>query len=279
MSHLESTFESPIGNIYYQQWSPAQDIKAVIMLIHGLAEHSSRYQHFADYFTQLGYAVCAIDLPGHGKSAGTPGYIDKFADFTRTVTRFLDLIKTQHADLPIYLVGHSMGGLISTTILLDHQAEISGCILSGPAISSPIQPPAFQLYIIKLLSMLVPKLGVLALDSAGVSRDPKVVEKYINDPLNYTGKLSARIVSELFKGMANIRTRANEITTPILILHGGEDSMAAPEGSQLLFDRCQSNNKNLHIYPDLYHEIFNEPEQEAIFGEIANWLQAVATPD
>jgi alpha-beta hydrolase superfamily lysophospholipase len=125
-----------------------------------------------------------------------------------------------------------------------------------------------------LLSLLAPQLGVLQLDASGISRDPEVVRRYSEDPLVYHGKISARSVAQLFAAMETVQRRAGDITLPLLILHGEADSMAAAEGSKLLYQRAASSDKELHIYPGLYHEIFNEPEQSQIFAELLAWLEA-----
>ena len=144
-------------------------------------------------------------------------------------------------------------------------------MLSGPAIKTPIEPPRIQMLMIRLLSALVPTLGVLQLDASGVSRDPAEVEKYVSDPLVHHGKMTARKVAELFRGMHRIQAEAKRITLPLLILHGGEDAMTTPEGSRFLHDAVGSKDKTLTIYPGLYHEIFNEPEREEIFRDLAAW--------
>ena len=164
-----------------------------------------------------------------------------------------------------------MGGLISSLYLLQHQDAFVGCVLSGPAIKTDIEPPWIQLQLIRLLSALAPRLGVLQLDANGVSRDPAEVDKYVNDPLVNHDKMTARKVSELFKGMNQIQAEAGRISLPLLLLHGGDDAMTAPEGSRFLHDHVGSQDKTLKIYPGLYHEIFNEPERGEIFAEVLAW--------
>jgi alpha-beta hydrolase superfamily lysophospholipase len=157
---------------------------------------------------------------------------------------------------------------------LQHQEDFAACVLSGPAIKTDIEPPAFQLWLIGVLSRLLPRLGALQLDANGVSRDPAVVEDYVNDPLVNHGKMSARKVAELFRAMSHIQANAAAITLPMLILHGGDDAMTAPAGSQFLHDEISSSDKQLIIYPGLYHEIFNEPEREQVFQDLLQWLDA-----
>jgi alpha-beta hydrolase superfamily lysophospholipase len=266
------SFNSVKGNIHTRQWLPDQPPKAIILLVHGMAEHCGRYQHMGKFLTLKGYALCGLDLPGHGNSAGLRGYIDSFEDFSVVVLQYQAMLAEKHPNVPIFLLGHSMGGLISSNLLLDHQAKFKGCILSAAAIRSPEQPPAFQMMILKLLSIIAPKLGVIQLDADGVNSDPKQVEKYLNDPLNYIGKISARLVVGMFNTMLKVVARAAEINLPILLLHGAEDPMTSVDGSQILVDKCGSQDKELIIYPGLRHEVFNESISLKIFSQVSEWL-------
>jgi alpha-beta hydrolase superfamily lysophospholipase len=258
--------------MYYQYWQPDEAAKALILVVHGASEHSGRYQHFAEHFVQSGYAVAAFDNVGHGRSDGTPGYVRRFSDFVDTLDVFQRQVAQDFPGLPQILLGHSLGGLVSTLYLLTNQQRFAGCVLSGPAIKTEMEPPTLQLWLIRSFSLLLPKHGVLQLDANGVSRDPAEVERYVNDPLNYSGKLSARTVSELFKSMNYIQQNASVISLPLLLLHGGADTMASPEGSRFLDEHVSSPDKTLRIYPGLFHEIFNEPEKEQVFGDIDSWL-------
>lgn len=273
MKHQQARMAGARGlSIFYQYWQPEDDSRALILVVHGAGEHGGRYEPLATYFTARGYAVAAFDHPNHGRSEGRYGHVDRFDDFLETLALFQKQVVQDFPGLPLVLLGHSLGGLISTIHLLDHQNEFAACVLSGPAIKTDIEPPPLQMFIIRLLSAITPKLGVLALDPNGVSRDPAEVEKYVNDPLVNHGKMTARKVAELFRAMALVQSRVEEIKLPMLILHGGEDPMTAPSGSQFLHDHISSAEKQLTIYPGLYHEIFNEPEREQVFADVLQWL-------
>jgi len=264
-------------SIYYHYWEPDAQPRAVILLVHGAGEHCVRYEHFARYLTDNGYAVAALDHPGHGRSAGTPGHVERFDDYLETLRSFHQQVVSDFPGVPQILLGHSMGGLISSLYLLQHQQDFIGCILSGPAIKTDIEPGILQMYLIRFLSAVLPTSGVLQLDATGVSRDPAEVAKYVNDPLVFHGKMSARKVSELFKAMHHIQANAEKITLPMLLLHGGDDAMAAAEGSRFLHSRISSTDKILKIYPGLFHEIFNEPEQEEVFADVLAWCNERTT--
>jgi alpha-beta hydrolase superfamily lysophospholipase len=260
-------------SIYHQCWEPDESPRALILVVHGLAEHGGRYSRLANHFVGRGYAVCALDLPGHGQSSGSNAHVTRFAQLLDAVAAVYQYYRERFPDLPCFLLGHSMGGLAATAYLLEHQQDFVGCILSGPAIKTDVQPPKPQMLLIKLLSFLLPKMGALQLDAAGVSRDSYEVRRYLEDPLVYTGKVSARTVAELFATMQTVQEQASAIELPMLILHGGEDAMASPEGSRFLEQSISSRDKTLHIYPGLYHEIFNEPEHNDIFVEIDMWCR------
>ena len=278
MKKRDGNFAGAAGmDIYYHYWEPDARPRALILLVHGAGEHCARYEHFARYLTDHGYVVAALDHPGHGRSTGTPGHVERFDDYMETLHSFHQQVVADFTGVPQILLGHSMGGLISSLYLLRQQQDFVGCILSGPAIKTDIEPGVLQMYLIRFLSAVLPRAGVLQLDATGVSRDPAEVEKYVNDPLVFHGKMSARKVSELFKAMHHIQANAEKITLPMLLLHGGEDAMAAAEGSRFLYSRISSTDKTLKIYPGLYNEIFNEPEQEQVFADVLAWCNERTT--
>jgi alpha-beta hydrolase superfamily lysophospholipase len=272
MKHSEDNFDGARGErIYCQCWQPDEPARAWVLLVHGAGEHSGRYEKLAERFTARGYAVAALDHPNHGRSGGRYGHVDRFDDFLSTLGIFHRRARADFPGLPVFLLGHSMGGLISSLYLLQHQADFRGCVLSGPAIKTDIEPGKLQMLLIRFLSAAAPTFGVLQLDAKGVSRDPAEVEKYVSDPLVNHGKMTARKVSELFRAMNHIQQHAGEIELPILLLHGEADSMASAQGSRYLFENVGSEDKTLKIYPGLYHEIFNEPERDQVITDALDW--------
>ncbi|WP_077147414.1 alpha/beta hydrolase [Sphingopyxis sp. KK2] len=260
--------------LHVTHWLPEGRPKAVVLLAHGYAEHAGRYCHVAKRLTDAGYAVYAIDHWGHGRSDGTPGFVPRFSAFTDGMAELLTLVEVNHGDTPRLLLGHSMGGLISTLFLIERQSAFVAAALSGPAIVPGAPPSRFTVWISRFLSRFFPRLGVLALDANGVSRDPAVVAAYLADPLVYTGKIGARLGKEFMDAMAAAQAGAPKITLPILLQHGEKDSLAAVAGSQYLFDHVGSADKTLKIYPGLFHEIYNEPEQAAVLGDLVGWFDA-----
>lgn len=272
MRWREGKFNGARGlSVYFQVWQPETPPRAVVLIVHGAGEHSARYQPLARYFTAQGYAIATLDHPGHGKSEGRYGHVERFEDLLGTLEVFQRQLAVEFADLPCILVGHSMGGLISSLYLLQHQRDFAGCVLSGPAIKTGIEPGFLQMLLIRCMSVVAPRAGVLQLDPNGVSRDPAVVADYVNDPLVNHGKMSARMVAELFSNMQRLQAAAPAITLPLLLLHGEADSMTAPEGSRFLYETAGSTDKTLKIYPGLFHEIFNEPERQQVFADVLSW--------
>ncbi|MBY4638116.1 lysophospholipase [Sphingopyxis sp. XHP0097] len=262
------------ARLHVTRWLPAAPPKAIVLLAHGYAEHAGRYGHVAARLNEAGYAVYAVDHWGHGRSDGTPGFVPRFSAYLDGMRELLTLVEVNHPGTPRLLLGHSMGGLIATLLLIERQDVFAAAALSGPAIL-PAEPPSrFTVWISRFLSRVFPRLGVLALDANGVSRDPAVVAAYSADPLVYTGKIGARLGQEFMDAMAAARAGAPRIALPILLQHGADDRLTAPEGSRFLFDHVASADKRLKLYPGLYHEIFNEPEQAAVLGELVAWLDA-----
>lgn len=274
MKHQDGNYQNSKGqSIYYQSWTPEGKVKATVLIVHGLHEHSNRYQHLAAFLSEHGYAVYGMDLPGHGRSVGLRSYVDELQDFFDPLDFCLDLIHEQQPGLPIYLLGHSMGGGIGASYLTKKQAQFQGAVFSGPLVMVPDYVSDFTLKVGKILSDILPKVRILAIDAQGVSRDPAVVEAYINDPLVYTGKVTARLSNEINQAIALIEKDGATIDIPLLLLHGGADSLCNPAYSEYLHDKVSSQDKKLIIYDGLYHEIFNEPEKKDVFSDLLQWLE------
>ncbi|WP_373490022.1 lysophospholipase [Parasphingorhabdus sp.] len=269
---LPATSKAAGATLHFQKWLPDSNAKAIILLVHGYAEHVGRYHYFAEHCVGKDYAVFAVDHWGHGRSDGIPGFVPAFSVFHDGVDQLVACAKQDFPDLPVILVGHSMGGLISATYLLTDQSRFFACVLSGPAIKAAEEPSAFLKAIIGFLSRFFPKLGVLELDPDGVSRDPKVVADYLADPLVYNGKMGARLAAEMLNNMTKIQKHAGQISLPMLMLHGEKDSLASAEGSRFLDRQIISSDKQLIVYPELFHEIFNEPEKDKVLNDMTDWL-------
>lgn len=275
MQHTEGGFKGYKGlNIYYQCWLPEGKARAVLLVVHGWAEHSGRYTNLVDYFVPKGYAICALDYRGHGRSEGPRGYVDRFSDNLHDLKTFFDLVRSQHSDTKIFMVGHSMGGTVATAYVLEHQHELAGLLLSGASLMVGSGLPSALIPLARILSVLMPRMGVFVLDAADISQDKAVVDAYVNDPLVYRGKITCRFAAEMLKTLRRLPSQMPEIKLPILVMHGTADRLGDPEGSRLLYDRAGSKDKTLKLYQGFYHEIFNEPGREQVLSDMESWLAA-----
>ena len=273
MKHDEGWLRAPSGpSLYYQSWMPADNCIAIMLLAHGLAEHSCRYEHFAAFFVARGYAVFALDHIGHGKSDGERCHIGLFSEYTDGISLLLDRARDECPEIPVVMVGHSMGGLIATRFLIDRQADFAGCVMSGALIMPAVELSSIQRLVMRFFAKVLPGLRILSLDASQVSRDPAVVDRYRKDPLVFGGKVTARLAEQLFTTMVWIGDKFAAIELPTLILHGSADGLTSLEGSKVLHREISSRNKKLIIYDGLYHEVYNEPEQEDVMTDVANWL-------
>jgi alpha-beta hydrolase superfamily lysophospholipase len=245
-----------------------------LLVAHGLAEHSGRYINVVNYFVPKGYAVCGFDYQGHGKSEGLLGYVKRFSCYLDELGAFLDILRDKYPENKIYIVGHSVGGNIAATFAANHQDEFDGLILSGATIKPGTGLSRVKIVMANFLSLILPKMGVDIIDASAISRDKAVVDAYINDPLVYRGKISARLGVELIRAMQELTHQMPQIKLHIMIMHGTDDRLCDPEGSLMLYERVSSPDKTLKLYDGLYHEIFNEPEREQVFKDMETWLIA-----
>jgi len=275
MKHREGTFLGVRNTkIFFQTWLPEDDTSGVVLIAHGLGEHCGRYLNVVNHLVPLGYTVYGFDHIGHGKSEGAREFVKTFEDYTETLNIYLQKVKTEHPDKPVFLIGHSMGGLISCYYLLDRADDFQGAVISGPAITVPDNITQGTIVTAKLFSKLIPKLGMLQLDANDISKDPEVVQVYLDDPLVFNGKTPVRLMAEMLKAMIRVNQEMEKISLPLLLFHGGEDRLAPPIGSKNLFQRAGSVDKTLKVYEGLYHEVFNEPEREQVLSDLAGWLDA-----
>jgi acylglycerol lipase len=273
MKHKEGKFEGYKGlKLYYQYWLPDGKPKAVLLVAHGLAEHSGRYKNLVDYFVPKGYAVYALDHRGHGKSEGTRSYVDNFNDYLIDLKTFFDMVRKDNNSVKIFLFGHSLGSTIATAYAIEHQEELAGLIVSGASLVPSTSVSPLLLAMAGVVSALLPKMGVTLLDASAISRDKAVVDAYVNDPLVFRGKVPARTGAELARMWKQLPEQMPRIKLPILIMHGFADRLSDPRGSKLLFERVGSKDKTLKLYDNCYHEICNEPEREQVFVDMETWL-------
>ena len=258
--------------IWWQAWDVDQ-ARAEVVIAHGAGEHSDRYGHVARALNQRGYSVWALDHRGHGRSEGPRALIDSLERAVADMRTLVDMVMAGAGGRRPFLLGHSMGGLLSVGYTLRNQPTLSGLVLSAPVAALESASTATRV-LSALLSRVTPRLGVFGVDPGAVSRDPEVVEDYETDPMVFHGKLPVRTVAELAGEISDLPERVREIELPVLLLYGTADTLAVPAGSVMLSERISSSDLTVVPYEGLYHEILNEPEREEIIAAIADWLDA-----
>ena len=275
MAQEQGAFKGPEStDLFYQCWLPEADTRAAIIVVHGVAEHSGRYMNLVNNMVPQGFAVYGLDHYGHGRSGGKRLFVPRFSVYTDGLDMMVDKVREWESGKKVFIVGHSMGGLITSAYLLDNQDKVDGVILSGPGVKIPDHVSSVTILAAKFFSWLIPALGIKQLDSNDISRDPSVVKAYISDPLVSNGKLTARLAAQMLSACDRVMNEADKITLPLLILHGGADALVDPEGARQFHGAVGSKDKSLTIYPDKFHEIFNDPGYDRVFSDISRWLDA-----
>jgi alpha-beta hydrolase superfamily lysophospholipase len=259
--------------IYWQAWLPDGDPRAVVVLAHGVSEHGGRYAWTAEQLAARSMPLYAADHRGHGRSAGPRAYIDRMANAVQDLDAMVEVARERHAGRPLFLLGHSMGGAIALSYAIEHQDKLDGLVLSAPLAALEAADP-FTRLAGRALSLALPRVGVISVDSKAVSRDPEVVRDYETDPLNHHGKLPARTVAEITEAIGGFPERVAGLTLPILTMHGTADTLVPPEASEMIVQRAGSDDKSIIRYDGLYHELLNEPERERVLGDVVEWIEA-----
>ena len=280
MRHREAQFEGRGGlAIHWQAWRPARTSHAVVVIAHGLGEHGGRYAHVAQRLVAQGCAVYAIDHRGHGRSAGRRAYLDRWDAAVADMDVLVEHARQQHPALPLFLLGHSMGGALSLAYAARHPKKLSGLMLSGPAVALDGAPP-FIKPVARLLSRVLPTLGLFGIDPGAVSRDPDAIRGYREDPLNCHGKVPARTLAELIGLVETMPKTLRALRMPLLIMHGTADRLAGVAGSQRVLAQVRSADKTLLLYEGLYHEIFNElpADRARVLADLVAWIEQRRVP-
>ncbi|MEV0945557.1 lysophospholipase [Rhodococcus sp. NPDC049939] len=274
MHHTEEEFNGVQGTrIVYDVWRPEGPPTGILLLAHGIGEHARRYDHVVDRLVGLGLVVYAPDHRGHGRSGGKRIELRDWSEFIDDLHRLSAIAAAQNPGLPRFLLGHSMGGAIALTYALDHGEELEGLILSAPAIELVTKKPKFVIELGKIVGRFAPGIPVETLDVKAVCRDPAVVAAYESDPLVYHGKVKAGIARGLVIAAESFPERVPSLTMPTLVLHGTDDRVVDISGSRMIAERAGTQDMTLKTYDGLFHEVFNEPEQEKVLDDLVDWLR------
>jgi alpha-beta hydrolase superfamily lysophospholipase len=270
--HEEDHFRDHLGmEIYYQAWIPDKP-KATLTLLHGIGEHSGRYAHLTDHMTIRGFEVWACDLRGHGRSGGKRGHINSFDDYLDEIGLLIKMAKDRDPAKKVFLLGHSLGGLIAPEYALRNASQLTGLILSAPALRDKVKVPPAKAFLARILSQLAPTYSTTTgLDPNLLSRDPEVVRKYVEDPLVHA-VATARFFTEFRRAQHETMRSADKITLPCLVLQGGADEIVDVSATSHFFEKLGSSDKTLKIYDGFYHEVLNEPDNESVINDIEAWM-------
>ena len=264
--------------LYWQSWTPPAP-RGVVVVIHGLAEHSGRYRETAEALSARGWAVYAGDLRGHGRSANVAGagrvHVRRFTDYFLDAAAFIDTARERHADLPLFLLGHSMGGLVTISFVLQRPAGLAGAIISSPALGThpDFKPPALLRLLVSILDRLAPRLRFPSdLDTQAISRDQDVVRAYLADPL-VSSKVSARWYAEILRSIKRAHADASTLQFPMLLMQSGSDRLVDPAAPARWARETPPGRVEVVNWEGLYHEMFNEPEKQQVRRRTLDWLQ------
>jgi len=278
-SYSEGTYSGK-GNarIAYKGWE-ADKPKGILVIIHGIGEHSGRYNRIVDALGGKRISVFALDLRGHGKSQGDKGHIDSFLDYIFDLKIFMNMIREAHSDLPVIMLGHSLGGAIACRYSLTYQNDLKGIVLSSPALSIHTGTSVITRAAAPVLSVFTPKMEIqTGIDPKLLTHDEQEMALYSADPLIHN-IITPRLYSEILKNGNYCSERAADIRIPLLVTHGGSDKIVPSKESESLFEHSLSDDKQLLIIPDLFHEIMNETPRERakVLSVISGWIASHIT--
>jgi alpha-beta hydrolase superfamily lysophospholipase len=263
--------------LFRRAWLPAEPERAVL-LVHGYAEHSGRYDHLGAWFAARDWALHAYDHRGHGRSEGPRGHVSRFDELLDDLDAMLGFVREEHPDVPVALVGHSMGGLVVASFLCERHPPVQAAATSGALLALSEDLPPWRLQLARGLRWLAPRLSLSSgLDPQGLSRDGEVVRRYLEDPLVHR-RMTTAFAMELMGAIARTSRWPARVRVPLLMLHGEADPLCPVEGSRAFHAGLHVSGSSLRTYPHLRHEIFNEPEREQVFQDLHEWLSEACAP-
>lgn len=263
--------------IFYQSWLPENGVsRGVVVLVHGLGEHSGRYGNLVECLLPEGYGVYANDHQGFGRSGGLRGHVERFMDYVADVRQTVDLAGREHPGRPIALFGHSMGGLIGLLYALEHPDTVQFLVISAPALRAETAP--HLVFLMRVMNLVRPTFTITRPgDGSGISRDPEVVRAFVEDPL-YVPVSSARWAVEILSAQKQVMARAAELRLPLLMVQGTADTSVLPAATREFYERVSSPDKTLLEYEGYYHELHNDLGKEKPLSDITAWLNARMSP-
>lgn len=274
MEHVEGRLAGVGGaGLYWQGWLPDGPPRGLLLICHGMGEHSGRYAAVLDVLAPDGWAVYALDHRGHGRSRGPRVHVRRYADYLADFDTFRRAVVVRHPGLRPFLLGHSMGGQIALAYALDHQDDLAGLVLSAPPLLARTVPRAKRVAY-ALLARVAPTTRRAVVDLSKISRDEAVVADYDADPLVHHGAPTITLSLALVEQMTVLQRRAPELRLPLLVQHGTGDVICNPAGSRELVASAGSADLTTHWYDGLWHEIYHEPDRALPLADLREWLDA-----
>lgn len=260
------------ATLYYEWWRPVLP-KAVLVVVHGIGEHSGRYGPFIRHFFQQGYAIALYDQRGHGQSLGPRGHIEHIQDLLGDLADFVEFTRRGFPHIPLILVGHSFGGQLALNFAVRYSKGLRGLVLSSPNIGLKLEIPRWRMWLGEVLHRWLPRVRFgQQIASAVLSRDPAIVETYDHDP-RVVRDFTIHAVFQMLRNLDVVMALAPRIHLPALFLHAGDDQICDPEATRQFFRRIPVARKRLKVYEGFYHELFNDVGKERVFDDITYWLQ------
>eukprot|EP01121_Diplochlamys_sp_Union-15-3_P012587 TRINITY_DN378_c0_g1_i1.p1 TRINITY_DN378_c0_g1~~TRINITY_DN378_c0_g1_i1.p1 ORF type:complete len:293 (+),score=35.95 TRINITY_DN378_c0_g1_i1:154-1032(+) len=265
-------------HIFFRSWLPPIPPKAIVFLVHGYAEHSNRvgYQQISKKLQSEGFAVFALDHQGHGLSNGLSAHVESFQHYVDDVIQFVETVSSEYPGVPLFILGHSMGSLISLHTVLRKPTLFRGAIFTGMALSFSDTIPSWLRKIVSFMSAIMPKLQVgPPLPSEYLSRNKEAVKLYLEDTFVYRSYFRARWLSEFFSSILEAQSRLKEINIPLITIHGENDKITDVKGSYILIEGISSTDKTIKVYPEGLHELFEDDQiKDQCFDTITQWLHS-----
>ena len=259
--------------LYYQAWMPpdSQPKKAVLINLHGLGDHSGLYPTLASHFPSRGVALYAYDMRGNGRSPGQRAYLRGWHEYRGDLHAFLASVRKWERDLPVFILGNSLGGLVVLDYALHYPAGLSGVIAAAPPLGE-LGVPSLLMALGRIMSRIWPRFSLeVGMDLSGLARDPAVVDKVLADPL-FHRRGTARLSTEVTAAIRRVQARAESLSVPLLILHGSADRMVPPDGSRRFFAKVRYPDREFREYPDAYHGLFADLNFDLVLRDLERWM-------
>jgi alpha-beta hydrolase superfamily lysophospholipase len=255
-------------------WTPSEDVRGVVVVIHGIRDHAERYEALGTALADRGFAVVSHDLRGHGRSGGRRQRFDTIDQLVADVDLVADQARAEHPGVPLFVYGHSLGGLIGTQYVLAHPEDVDGLVLSGAALKLPVDVTGAQIFAARLFGTILPNLPAQPVDDTKFVSTPEANTAFLEDPLISHDKLPARSAKATLNAIRDVEGRYAEVALPILVMHGSADAVTAIDGSRGLVADARSPDKELRIWDDQWHDLLHEPAREQVIASVVEWISA-----